>query len=269
MLYFSSLVNGPRSRGPAGSEREGGEAVAGRCITRLFVPARRAQHQEHRRHDIERGTAPSRLQQAFHGRTSRDEGRGREREIVPGYRPQLPRERSHREMLVRQIARAGQEEPLAVATPSAQRLQLAGLDPLGDDRRADLPGERDKPAARACCERSVSIAAISVMSSLMKSGASRRMWRRLAKPAPASSIASRTPRARGGASACVERVVVLDRRVLGHLDHDPRSGRPSRAASERGRDRVPERRSPTGTCRPAGAAELLSAFRTAASSSSS
>ena len=66
------------------------------------------------------------------------------------------------------------------------------------------------PAVSACCETSDSMPSMSVRSSLMKSGASRRMCRRLANPAPASSIASRTParlsRASASSSASYSRI---------------------------------------------------------------
>ena len=61
------------------------------------------------------------------------------------------------------------------------------------------------------------------MSSFTKSGRSSRMWRKLAKPAPASSTETRTsePMLR---TAARKRRVVLDRDVLGHLEHRRSAG---------------------------------------------
>ena len=80
------------------------------------------------------------------------------------------------------------------------------------------------------------------MSSFTKSGRSSRMWRKLAKPAPASSTATRTSRP-SARHRRAERGVVLDRDVLGHLEHgraDARvAGNPpgdGRSSSRSGRD---------------------------------
>ena len=64
----------------------------------------------------------------------------------------------------------------------------------------------------------MSIERISSPSSLMKSGASLRMCIRLAKPAPASSIAKRAPVLPQGAQAARQVRVVVDLDLLGQLD---------------------------------------------------
>ena len=123
------------------------------------------------------------------------------------------------------VRRTRTTEVPALAVVDAETAQvvgvLGGLDALGDDARAGAVPRTRRASRRGWTSTgSVLTPSTMVRSSLMTSGRVRTMWRSEEKPAPTSSIARRMPPARSGSRARQERVVVLDRVVLGELEQD-------------------------------------------------
>jgi hypothetical protein len=98
-------------------------------------------------------------------------------------------------------------EALAVVHSQAAQLDelQLGLDVLGQDRGAALAPNSISAAASERRRGSSSSERVSDPSSLISSASSSRMWRRLEKPAPASSTARRAPSARTRAIATRKR----------------------------------------------------------------
>ena len=125
---------------------------------------------------------------------------------------------------VERLAGFGQEEALTEANAQVakrRRVPRAVSMPSATMTMPISSANEIRAAARARFARSASIPRVRLMSIFTMSGAICRVWRMLANPAPASSIAMRAPISRKGASAVDQGDVVLDRLVLGDLQHDP------------------------------------------------